>query len=102
MADPMFSLGYAGIDEVGRALSLFCPETGHPVKKPERKGRTRGMIAGRVALRIQELWGPDGGTAKALGQEGGSVWSPSGQWEYDEPPAGLTDRMYGQQVGKKG
>lgn len=58
----MFSLGYSGMDEV----ALLCLETGHPVKKPERKGRMRGMIAAGVVL--GKLWGPDGATAKALGQ----------------------------------
>lgn len=69
MADPKFSLGYSGMDEVGRALALLYLETGHPVKKPEWKGGTRGMIAAGMVL--GKLWGPDGAMAKALGKKVG-------------------------------
>lgn len=69
MADPMFSLGYSGMDEVGRALALLCPETGHPVKKPEWKGGTRGIIAAGMVL--GKLWGLDGALSKALGKKVG-------------------------------
>lgn len=68
MADPMFSLGYSGMDEVGRARPRLL-ETGHPVKKPEWKGGTRGIIAAGMVL--GKLWGLDGALSKALGKKVG-------------------------------
>lgn len=46
MADPMFSLGYSGMEEV----ALLCLDTGHPVKKLGKRVRSFGWDTQLIEL----------------------------------------------------